>query len=168
MAVVFQFKEIKPKTLDIDGIVDALVKAAEQAADDIEKDFQYTVMTWNHQPKFEKLVSVDSDGIAVIVGTDDEIYGYVNDGTKDHYVAPVHAKALRFRPIYVAKTSPGSMVAKRGGSSGDYVYSRGHMVSGIKARKFDKRIEKEWNKKYKRRMEKAMRDAKNASNWSVD
>lgn len=166
MAAVLKFKQIKPSTLNIDGMIDALVAEAERVADEIETDFAFTTSTWDHQPKFEKEIDT-TDGIAVLVGTDDEIYGYVNDGTRPHTIEPVNKSVLRFQAGYTPKTSPGSMTSKRGGSFGDFVYAKSVRHPGIRPRNFDKRISKEWESKYKSRMEGAMRDARHASGWEA-
>ena len=99
-----------------------------------------TTKTWDTKPGFERSVSSTNNKITGEVSTTNKIYGYVSDGTKDHFVRPKNANALRFNSKYSAKTSPGRISARGGGRSGNIVFSKGHMVKGIKARKFDKQI----------------------------
>ena len=106
----------------------------------LQRDFQDTVKTWNNQPVFTRTVSSSTNKIVGEVYTSNKIYGYVNNGTKAHFIAPKNVRALRFRSRYTAKTSPGRIFAKNGGASGNFVFSKGHMVKGIQARKFDKQI----------------------------
>jgi len=157
------FKAIKPKKLNIKEIEKALLAEAESIANDIELDFALTVGTWKRDVEFEKLVASTRLGIEILVDTDDEIYRYVNEGTKPHVILPKRAKALAFKSGYKAKTIVGKKVARTGGSFGSTVFSKGVIHPGTEARDFDEIIAKEWNKKFKRRMEKAMKKARNAS-----
>lgn len=148
--------------------MDALEAEAERVSKDLLLDFELSVATWDHKVKFERLVSVGPRSVDVLVDTDDEIYRYVNDGTVDHFVAPKKkGGVLAFPAVYAAKSTPGVPVSRTGGSSGPMVFSRGHMVSGIKARNFDQVIKKEWVSKYKRAMEKAMANARKASGHAI-
>jgi hypothetical protein len=160
-------KAIKPKTLNVEGMMAALTKAANEVADEMVVDFAFTTATWKHQPKFERLVQVGPDQIAILVGTDDEIYGYVNDGTRPHPIYPKRAKRLRFQPVYTAKTVPGSMTSRAGGPSGPFVYSMGVQHPGTQPRNFDEKIEKETKPRFKSRMEQAMREARKASGHAI-
>lgn len=146
----------------------ALNKAADDSANDILLDFELTTATWNHQPKFEKLVQVGPDEIAVLVGTDDEIYGYVDKGTKPHIIAPKKpGGVLAFPSGYTAKTRPNVASSSNGGSGGDTVFAAYVLHPGTEARNFDKVIQKDWEKKFKRRMEQAMSEAASASGHEV-
>lgn len=170
MPAAFQIKEIKPARFKDKAFKDALRDAARQAAKDIEKDFKKTTETWKNKPKFERVVSVDPN-VEVLVGTDDEIYGYVNDGTKPHPIFPNRAKALSFRwggkGSYRAKTKPRVIGSTPGGSSGPLVHFPYVQHPGTKARKFDQTIEKKWRAPFKRRMEQAMRRAAKASGHGI-
>lgn len=157
------FKPITPKKLNSDAMLKALLKEAEKVANDIELDFEATVATWDHKVDFEKIVDVDNNGISVLVGTDDEIYSYVNDGTEEHLIFPVKAKVLAFQEGYRAKTVVGQEVARQGGPYGDVVFRDGVLHPGTDARNFDEEIEKKWKPRYKKRMEQAMKDARRVS-----
>ena len=108
----------------------------------VSKYFRTTTQTWkkSHQPKFNPHVRVSKKAITGTVSTTARIYRYVSEGTKRHYVRPRRAGSLAFPSGYTAKTSQGNIPARNGGSSGNTVFSRGHWVSGIKARKFDIQI----------------------------
>lgn len=93
------------------------------------------------------------------VYTINEIYGYVNDGTDGHIVAPKNKPFLAFQPNYTAKTSPSRISARAGGAKGGYVYTRkGHYVKGIKAREFDKQIAKLRKESFENDMGEALDD----------
>lgn len=153
-------KAIKPKRINEKAMYDILNRELESISKDILFDFEVTAYTWNHKPEFTRLVSIGPSSVDILVGTDDEIYKYIDEGTKKHFVGPKKKGVLAWRTNYVPKTSPGSMIATGGGASGPFAFdSKGHMVSGIKARKFTKTIQKSWEKKFKSRMEKAMKEA---------
>lgn len=160
-------KAIKPRKLKKEVFRQEFEVEAEAISKDILLDFELTTATWKTKVKFERLVSVGPNSIDVFVGTDNKIYLYINDGTRGHFVAPVRASALRFPKVYKAKSMPGVIASGSGGASGGFAYSKGHFVKGIKARKFDKTIQKMWRKKYKRRMEKALSRATKKSNHAM-
>lgn len=167
MASSLVWKQIKPKRLNDKGLRLTLINKARKIGNDMKRDFEATTATWKHKPVFEMNVSTKGQGPAVLVGTDDEIYGYVNDGTKPHDIYPVNAKMLRFQSGYAAKTSPGVIGSGGGGASGSMVFSRHVRHPGTKARKFDEIIAKKWQPKFKREMEDAMKAAAKESEHEI-
>ena len=160
MAAVFQFKQIKPKTMNIKAMQKALLAQAEKVADEIEKDFVFTVITWNNPPDFERIVELERDGISILVGTDDRIYNFINNGTRVRHAL--------MSDDWSSKTKPGSLKASRG--SGHVIaVSKNIIRPGIEARHFDKQIQEKWDKskRFKREMEKGMRNARKASGWAI-
>ncbi len=163
MASVIQFKQIKPKRFQGSKAINILLGATRKAGNDIRKDFEETTKTWTNKPEFQMVYAVRPNGPEVLVGTDDKIYGYVNEGTKPHPIFPVRAKALRFQSGYAAKTVPGQLYSQAGGPFGATVFRAGVMHPGTKARKFDDIIQKLWESKFKTRIEQAMREAAEAT-----
>jgi hypothetical protein len=104
----------------------------------------------------------------VLVGTDDEIYGYVNEGTKPHTIWAKNARTLAFPSAYTPKTRPGHMTAGSGGASGPTVFAAEVHHPGTEARNFDKAIQKEWKPKFKRLMEQAMKTGATASGHGME
>ena len=97
-----------------------------------------------------------------MVGTDNEIYGYVDEGTRDHYVPKTGTALMAFRPGYKAKTAPGKIGSGAGGAFGDRIVRRGRWkVRGIRAREFSPTIQKRRRKPFTRRMVGAMQKAGN-------
>ncbi len=167
MASVLQFKQIKPKRFQGSKAVNILLGATRKAGNDIRKDFEETTKTWSKKPEFQMVYAVRPNGPEVLVGTDNEIYGYVNEGTKPHPIFPVRAKALRFQTGYVAKTVPGQLFSRAGGASGDVVHRAYVMHPGTEARNFDDIIQKAWASKFKTRIEQAMREAAEATDHKI-
>lgn len=167
MAGSIAFKSIKPQRMKDKNLRLELLNEIRKVGTLISKDFGETVKTWDHKPKFEQVISLSGNQPAVLVATDDEIYGYVDEGTKPHIIKPKKAKVLHFMGGYTAKTSPGVIGSGNGGSSGGEVFSRGVKHPGTKARGFSKAIEKKWQNSFRRHMEEAMSRAAKKSGHSI-
>jgi hypothetical protein len=161
------FKPIKPAKFNSAAIQAEIERAAKLVADGIRLDFELTVSKWSRRPKFETLLQVGPASVEILVGTDNEIYRYVSEGTRPHVIVPKKAKALRFREGYNAKTIPGVIPSQAGGAFGGVVYSQGVFHPGTKAREFEKLIEKEWRPRFKKEMEQAMKAGARASGHGV-
>ncbi len=139
-------KAIVPKTnklVDDTKLKTELISALSKTGDIIQKDFRKTTRTWSTKPTFKKTgVKKSSDRLAIEIFADNEIYYYIVRGTREHPVAPVRARALRFRAGYKSKSRVGIIGSRAGGPFGPTRFSKGHMVSGIKARNFDETIAK--------------------------
>lgn len=169
MAIVM--KEIKPAKLNDQAMWYELQAAIVKVADEMEEDFDKTVETWEHSVKFEKLTDV-SGTMSALVATDDEIYGYVDKGTRPHKIRPKkQGGRLRFQwagpGSYHAKTTPNVIGSQSGGASGNMVAFPEVNHPGTKARNFDQIIARKWQPRFKRRMEDAMKRAAQASGHKV-
>lgn len=156
-----------PKELiNIDAVRLELLNAIRAEGREIKKELNKTTSTWNHKVTFEMKVSlrrVEAEGY-VKVWTTDEIYGYVNDGTRPHMmgpILPVNKKVLKIPTGGVRpKTRPGRLASYKGGARGPYAFAKStkrYMHPGGEARDFTgivaRRIEKT------RRFEKRLDDA---------
>jgi len=173
MPSAVQVKAIKPEKLKEDKLRLELLNALRKAGTPMKQDFEKTTKTWKHKPKFEKSISLKQPGPTVSVGTEDEIYEYVNDGTPAHKIpkVPKVKGALRFRwggkGSYKAKTKPGIIGSTPGGPRGPWVSFKQVQHPGTKARKFDEVIQKKWGPRFERLMDKAMADAAQASGHGI-
>lgn len=125
----------------------------------VESDFDSSTKDFDDKPNFIRKVEVKNTQIVGRNFTDNEVYGFLNYGTKRHFVAPKAGGVLRFRTGYRTKTQRGRIRSRSGGASGGVAYSKGHYVSGIKARKFDKLIKEKRKKDFIDIMSNALRDA---------
>lgn len=138
---------IKAIKLDSDPLnLGAIRTAVRDGMWDAGKDGQELmergVRTWSNKPTIT--ISRTADGVAF--GTDDPIYGYVNDGTKAHTIAPKRGRFLAFGAGGRAKTQPG-VVGSGGGARGDTrVFARVVRHPGTKARGFTKVIARQMGK----------------------
>jgi len=159
MALVLA-KPIHPAKFNEKAFSDAFYEVAKKTGQDIKKDFEKTTETWDHKPKFEMIIAVGPNSVDILVGTNDEIYGYVDDGTNEHLILPKKpGGVLAFKSKYRSKTIPNVIGSRWGGGSGDTIFAKWVIHPGSKARNFTKAISKKWTPIYKKRMEKAMADA---------
>lgn len=99
--------------------------------------YQQTTRTWTHQPTFE----VQRESTARWrVSTDDEIYGFVDRGTRPHIIEAKNAPLLRFTGPYHAKTKPNIIASYKGGRGRVWVAKKRVNHPGAEARNFSKRI----------------------------
>lgn len=109
--------------------------------------YQQTTRTWNHQPTFE----VQRESTARWrVSTDDEIYGYLDRGTRVR-------RALMSRD-WRSKTKP-NVIASYSGRGRVLFISRRLSLPGIKARNFSKRIRERIQPQAANRMRKKLLEA---------
>ena len=172
--MVVLFKGIKPTRLKDDAMRLALLNAMREYGTKVKKDFEQTVETWKHKPKFETLVSL-KEGAEILVdtATESKIYGYVTEGTPPHLIWAGHytgkskSKVLAIPTAFSPKTQPGRLKAGAGSRSGKAYFRPYVQHPGIKPRLFHEMIAKEHEKPYKRFMEKAMKEVAQASGHAM-
>ena len=101
---------IKPKgkLFDLPRIERAVRQGMRAAGDEAISLLEGYTKDWNPPPTFEAVPV--SDGI--VVGTDDQRFEWVDEGTKPHVITPKRAKVLRFN------------AGGGGGATGDVVYTK--------------------------------------------
>lgn len=161
------WKAIKPQKLKQDVFRLEWLNAMRKVGRKIRKDFEKTTATWTRKPKFEMVISLTAPGPTVVVGTDNEIYGYVDQGTRPHRIAPRNSPYLVFQAGYRPKTRPRFIGSTTGGSFGNTVFARSVMHPGITAREFSVTIQKKWERPFKKEMEQAMKRAVDKSGHRI-
>lgn len=148
-------KLILPKKLIADPkkLARALTNALNGVAKDIQVDFKVTVQTWEHKPSFP--ISSPS-AYRRIVSTDDEVYAFVNDGTRPHIIRPKGGGVLVFRTPFRAKTLPNQIASGPGSVGQTEAIAREINHPGTKARNFDKAIHEKWGKQFAQIMQRAV------------
>ena len=156
------FKAVLPKKaklIDQAKLKRELNRALDVTGDIIRNDFRSTTRTWSqrNKPSFGKIGPKNfKDARGIEVNTKSRIYFFLTRGTRDHFVGPKRASALRFQSGYKAKTARRVIGSGSGGAFGPVRFSKGHIVSGIRARDFDKAIAKKNQKKFQRRIQAAV------------
>ena len=148
-------KLIIPKKLiaDPQKLARSLTNALNGVAKDIQVDFKTTTQNWQHAVAFP----IESPATyRRTISTDDPIYGFVNDGTRPHRIAPKGGGVLAFNTPFRAKTVPGQIMSGPGGSGSTQAFARGVNHPGTKARNFDKTIHDKWEKEFPVIMQRAV------------
>lgn len=133
----------KDLVLDTAKLARAVKNGLDAAQAGVLIDFKVTTATWSTPVAFAKQTpSADRR----IVRTDNEIYGFVNEGTRPHVIV-AHGKALAFpgggfRP----KSRPGYIGADAGSKGKGTTFRKQVNHPGSKARGFDTAIAEKWNK----------------------
>ena len=123
--VNFKLQAIKPGKMPTGEeyakvITDAILKSAGLTL----KDLQSTVSSWSTKPKFDITITQQNGNYTVVAGTDNEVFGYVDLGTKKHIIRPKRSKYLRFQSGYKSKGRTGIIGSNTGGSFGDPVFAK--------------------------------------------
>jgi len=160
--MVVKFKAIKPRPLDLKCVREELRRVMDdEIKPTLLADIKLTVSTWDEPPQFRTWSRVGPRGtpIEVRVYTTDEVWNWLDEGTKRHVIRARRAKRLVFRAgPYVPKTVPNTLYARQGG------YSVGPMVGpvevthpGTKPRNWTKLIMKQRAKWFNKTMQEAMK-----------
>ena len=137
------FRAIKPGAFNLKALEKEIRDAQRTWMTKVVKEYQGTTKHWKHRVAFTGRMSERGMVTTVEVGTDDEIYGYVDEGTKPHTIRPKRpGGVLAFPSVSAPKTKPGSLKSGAGKSGGPTVFTREVHHPGTKARKFSKQIKK--------------------------
>ena len=171
MAIVA--KKIKASKLNLDAMRLALLNPMRDVGKDIEKEYRKITDPWSRTVVFEILRAISKpwETVEVAVLTNDEVFGYLDKGTKGPYKIPKTVKPgkrLAFQTSYSARTAPNSIASHGSGkSSGKWTFPIQVTHPGIKPRNFSKIIAKKMQPRFKRRMEKAMKEVARASGHAM-
>lgn len=126
-----------PSSKDYLKVIQASTVKTMKAA---KRDYESTARTWDHKVKFEMTEQETGGDYIVTVGTDDPIYGYVDDGTRAHVIRPKRSRFLRYLSAYRPKTRVGIIGSQAGGASGDPRFATEVNHPGFPGRKFTQTI----------------------------
>lgn len=148
--MAIKFRAILPTYYDESAFVAAAERVLSKTGKDFREGFEQSVDGWEHQVKFDTQTQINGRQARVIVGTNDEIYGYVNHGTKPHDIRPKNKGRLNFRTGYRAKTRRGSLRSGPGGASGGWVSAKKVKHPGTEPRNFDEEVVRRTKPKFER------------------
>lgn len=123
---------------------------AADTAKDIDDDLEGIVSTWEHSVVFVVKSRISRASVTVSVSTDDEIFGYINNGTAVRYAT--------MTPDFKPKTRPGSLVSGPGAGGLSFVSKR-IPHKGIVARDFIEMLTTKYRPIYKAKAKIAYRNA---------
>lgn len=144
------------------SVVNDMKRAAKLTSQQIRRDFQKTVRTWKKQPDFIVSQRKILGGYIYSCYTENEIYMYVNNGTKPHIIRATRGvnfvTPLAFNYPYTAKTRPGVLKSFKGGKGSNFAQAIEVQHPGTKARKFDEIIQKRFKERWVRESNRIMRN----------
>lgn len=144
-----KIKVIIPRGLLLDParLVRGLENGLTAAAKATKIDFDVTTQTWRKRPDF----TIKDQPSERIIATDNEIYGYVNDGTRPHIIVAKNGKSLAFKwggkGSYSPKTAVRVIGSGASSQSGSIIRPRAIHHPGTDAREFDQVIADKWEDK---------------------
>ena len=159
--MAFVFKSIIPKDMDIDVFRLEYLNELRKEARTITKEYKKTTRTWKHKPKFQTLIGLSriAGEASVLVGTDDKVYKWVDEGTPRHPITAKRAPSLAFREGFRPKTRSKVIASRRGASFGPLFRPKAVIHPGIKARLFSETIAKKRTAPFERNMRRANKRA---------
>lgn len=153
MASLVEIKPVIPtkfKPLQLDTIIKRIV--AEECVE-VRTDYEKTTRTWKRKPIF--VIKWNSDRTGATVGTDNDIYKFIDEGTDGPY--PITPKRpgypLRFNVPYRAKTRVMQIGSGSGGAGAKTVRAMAVEHPGIKARKFTPVILRAHKRTFQKRLQ---------------
>ena len=137
-------RAITPGPFKSDAIFKRLRDAADRTARLAEKEFAKTYKTWTRKPTPRRVVKVTGRGISWEVVFTDQVFAWLNEGTKGPYPIPKDGPRLLVFPSgYRAKTVPNTLFSKSGGPFGSTVFANTQVMHpGIEPRNFDETVMK--------------------------
>lgn len=143
--------------LDPTKYLRAIENAGNESAKAVQADFHVTTRTWKRQPNFN--IDHSHGSGEWTIGTDDEIYGYVTEGTRAHVIRPRSAKRLVFfRTGFRPKSRIGWIGSNKGRkASKDMTVAKLVHHPGTEARKFVEVIHEKWEGEWPRQIARALR-----------
>lgn len=127
----------------------------------MRKDFEKTTRTWKHRVIFTIQINVNDTALAMVY-TDDDIYNFVNGGTRPHIIKPRKAKFLAFGVPFKAKTRVRFLGSGNGSKGKTMILSKGVKHPGSEAREFDQVITGKWLPVYEQLMDRRIENALDA------
>lgn len=117
-----------------------ITAALDVTAKGVLADFERTTATWNTKPGFD----ISDDGeFGRVIGTDDENYQRVDEGTRPHVIV-ARGKALAFAPGGSAKSRPRVIGSGSGGKGSGVVFTKRVNHPGTDGRAFADTIGEKW------------------------
>lgn len=158
------FRAISPKAFNLGALEKELRDAQREWMTKVVKEYQGTTKNWKHRVSFRGRLSERGMVTKIEVGTDDEIYGYVDEGTgqaagrggKYPIVPKRPSGVLAFPSVSTPKTKPGSLKSGAGSRGGATAFTKKVMHPGIKPRGFSKQIKTKMEPVLESDMQKAM------------
>lgn len=129
-------------------------------------DYEATVATWETPVEFEFEVASTENELTAVVGTNNQIYEWVNEGTGqaaghrgDWYPIPSAPTGVAYQGQFSPKTRPGMLSSRGGGKTGPVNIIRAQVTHpGIEPRQFDETITEKWQERFTLKSQRTLDD----------
>lgn len=137
------------------AVLDAIERANEVEAKEVEKDLLKPTATWQHA--VEARINKTKTGFTILIR--DKVYAMVEGGTKPHVIRPKRAKALRFNSRFRSKTVPNKLTSRKGMSRPPVRFAKEVKHPGTKPRNFKKVAKERSQKRYPKTLRRFIKEA---------
>ena len=156
-----------PAVLKIGKVRLEVLNTMRKMGTQVRRDFAKTTDTWKNKPRFEQSVSLKAPGPTLTVWTDNLIYFFLNDGTKEHPISAKNAPVLAFKTSFFPKTFPGVIGSVRGGSFAPWGHAKEVIHPGTEPREWAETIKDKWQPKFTVAMDAAIKKAVKAYGQAI-
>ena len=157
--VSFKAKAITPNIpTNPKSFANDIRRAAKLTSQQIKRDFEKTVRTWTKKPEFVVSQKKIGNSYTFVAYTDNQIYIYVNDGTKPHTIRAKNVPNLVFSYPTTAKTTPRVLGSKSGSRGSKWATVPSVQHPGTEARKFDEIIQKRFKDRWQKEANRILRN----------
>lgn len=150
-----KYEPILPGAFKESAFDDEIEKALRLFNEGVAQDFDKTVRTWEKKPDFEREIKLGKGRKEASVTTENEVYGYVDEGTPPHVIRAKGGGMLVFNVPSSPKTTPNVIGSSQGSRGDTTVYAQEVNHPGTKARNFSITIKKKWEPRFGRMMQEA-------------
>lgn len=147
---------VPKEILNIQAVAQEIEAAVHDAGREIHAMFSESTSTWREKPVFIEKQLRSSGMIGVEVATSNDVYSWVNYGTRPHIIRPRNRGMLRFQTGYSSKSRVGSRRAYAGGKFGPFTSSVGVTHPGTEARHFDELIAADFQPVFEKQVQDAI------------
>lgn len=121
----------------------AIENALTGEAKAVKVDLDTTTRTWKHKPEF----TIEKEDGRRTVATDDEVFGYVDEGTEPHIIVARNKPMLTFGVGGSPKTTPRVIGSKAGTKGSTIVRKQSVHHPGTAAREFTETVKEKWDQR---------------------
>lgn len=138
MAII---KVIQPEPINIKEVIQAIDDGLMISIEDAKVLFALTYHSWEAYPIFEQKGprTIQSDR-EVEYSTDNEVYGWLDDGTPAHTITATKASALSFFTDSIPKTKKSQLMSGAGFKGSDWMRKKEVHNPGVEARDFSEKV----------------------------
>lgn len=149
---------IKKDVINIKQLLGVIAGVNLETAKSVRTDLQKTTRTWKTKVLFTIEIGKDGTGSATVY-TNNEIYAYVNYGTKPHIIRPRNGRFLTFYTPFKAKTRVRFLGSGNGSKGNNFVLTKEVHHPGTEAREWDIVIAEKWTQPHADKMQRRITNA---------